>query len=113
MVQSLDEVFNIPVGGPFPPATTSISGALQDFFTFPSVGQGGFYFRTGTFLSFTDFYGGSPIGGYGEYGPTPGYTQGNWSLGESTPVPGPLPVAGTAAAFGFSRRLRRRIRSVR
>jgi hypothetical protein len=28
-----------------------------------------------------------------------------------TPVPGPLPVAGSAAAFGFSRKLRRRLRS--
>jgi hypothetical protein len=29
----------------------------------------------------------------------------------STPVPGPLPVVGAAAAFGFSRKLRRRLRA--
>ena len=29
----------------------------------------------------------------------------------TTPVPGPLPVAGAAAAFGFSRKLRRRLRA--
>lgn len=113
VVLSIDQVFDIPAGGPFPPATTSISGAIQNFFTYPSVGQGGFFFRTGTFLGFTDFYGGSEVGGYGEYGPTPGYTPNNWSLRQSTPAPGPLPVMGTAAAFGFSRRLRRRIRAVR
>jgi hypothetical protein len=32
----------------------------------------------------------------------------SWSL-TVTPVPGPLPVLGVGAAFGFSRRLRRRI----
>lgn len=31
--------------------------------------------------------------------------------GSATPVPGPLPVMGAAAAFGFSRRLRGRIRN--
>lgn len=30
----------------------------------------------------------------------------------STPVPGPLPLLGAGAAFGFSRKLRRRIKSV-
>jgi hypothetical protein len=45
-------------------------------------------------------------------------TLGTWTLANtgdtisvkvSNPVPGPLPVLGAGAAFGFSRRLRRRI----
>jgi hypothetical protein len=45
-------------------------------------------------------------------------TLGTWTLGNNVdtisvkvfnPVPGPLPVLGAGAAFGFSRRLRRRI----
>jgi len=31
-----------------------------------------------------------------------------WKLVQA---PGPLPIAGAAAAFGFSRRLRKRVRS--
>jgi len=40
-------------------------------------------------------------------------TEGGLSIAQlpSTPVPGPLPVAGAAAAFGFSRKLRRRLRA--
>ena len=40
-------------------------------------------------------------------------TTGGLSIAQlpPTPVPGPLPVAGSAAAFGFSRKLRRRLRS--
>ena len=39
--------------------------------------------------------------------------QGGLSIAQlpSTLVPGPLPVAGAAAAFGFSRKLRRRLRA--
>lgn len=33
------------------------------------------------------------------------------ALQNSTPVPGPLPVLGAASAFGYSRRLRRRLRA--
>ena len=40
-------------------------------------------------------------------------TEGGLSIAQlpSTPVPGPLPVAGAATAFGFSRKLRRRLRA--
>jgi|LakMenEpi03Aug12_release.lakeMendotaPanAssembly.Ray.scaffolds.fasta_scaffold00770_54 hypothetical protein len=40
-------------------------------------------------------------------------TSGGLSIAQlpSTPVPGPLPVAGAATAFGFSRKLRRRLRA--
>jgi hypothetical protein len=41
-----------------------------------------------------------------------GYIGPNFST-ESVPVPGPLPLFGAATAFGFSRRLRKRIRSNR
>lgn len=42
--------------------------------------------------------------------PTPIH-QGNWQIkaAYAIPVPGPLPILGTAAAFGWSRQLRRRI----
>ena len=33
-----------------------------------------------------------------------------FSTSSSTPVPGPLPALGAAAAFGFSRKLRKRIK---
>jgi hypothetical protein len=42
-------------------------------------------------------------------------TNGGLSIAQLPPtpvdVPGPLPVAGAAVAFGFSRRLRRRLRA--
>ena len=40
-------------------------------------------------------------------------TEGGLSIAQLPPtsVPGPLPVAGAAAAFGFSRKLRRRLRA--
>lgn len=47
-------------------------------------------------LFFTDDAGGDPL------------SINSWSL-TVTPVPGPLPVLGVGAAFGYSRRLRRRI----
>ena len=43
---------------------------------------------------------------------SPGYFGPNFQYSE-VPVPGPLPVFGAATAFGFSRRLRKRIRSNR
>jgi hypothetical protein len=40
-------------------------------------------------------------------------TEGGLSIAQlpSTPVPGPLPLFGAASAFGFSRKLRRRLRA--
>jgi hypothetical protein len=38
---------------------------------------------------------------------------GNPPAPPGTPVPGPLPLFGAAAAFGYSRRLRRRVNSSR
>ena len=43
-------------------------------------------------------------------------TRGGLSIAQQsdptpTPVPGPLPLFGTASAFGFSRKLRRRLRA--
>lgn len=38
------------------------------------------------------------------------YDYVNGQVGYATPVPGPLPLAGAAAAFGWTRRLRRRLR---
>jgi hypothetical protein len=42
---------------------------------------------------------------YGFFNPNVSYT-------EEVPVPGPVPLFGAAAAFGWTRRLRRRIRSI-
>ena len=106
VVLSYDEVLALSPG-PYPPATTSIDGSIQNFFTYPSGGQGGFWFRTASALG--DIKGGSPIGGYGDYGPTV-YSKSNWSLRSLQNTPGPLPVFGAAAAFLYSRRIRKRIR---
>jgi uncharacterized repeat protein (TIGR03803 family) len=59
------------------------------------AGNGIFY---GTTYSGGDYNAGTIY----EFDPTPG-----------APVPGPLPLIGAAAAFGWSRRLRRQIQQVR
>lgn len=38
-----------------------------------------------------------------------GMQQAYYAVGTATAVPGPLPILGAAAAFGFSRKLRKRI----
>jgi len=38
---------------------------------------------------------------------------GNWEIKAAYTVPGPLPLLGAAMAFGWSRKLRKRIRTVR
>ena len=54
------------------------------------------------------FYGTTPIGGANNQGAIFAFDS-----GVRDPVPGPLPLMGAGAAFGWSRRLRRRIRQVR
>lgn len=44
-------------------------------------------------------------------GVAPGWLGGNVSLIPAPPVPGPLPLLGAGAAFGFSRKLRQRVKS--
>jgi hypothetical protein len=46
---------------------------------------------------------------FDEVEPTPTYVF-SFATPVATPVPGPLPLLGAAAAFGYSRRLRRRVR---
>jgi hypothetical protein len=46
--------------------------------------------------------------GYG--GPQEGWAQATPYTPSAAPVPGPLPALGAAAAFGFSRKLRKRIK---
>lgn len=58
----------------------------------------------GTFVDVTDTYSVPAAAGINSF--SNGFTQG-------TGVPGPLPLFGVGAAFGFSRRLRNRIKGVR
>jgi hypothetical protein len=58
----------------------------------------------GTFVDVTDVYTVRPGAGLNSF--NNGYTQ-------TTGVPGPLPLFGIGAAFGFSRRLRNRIKGSR
>jgi hypothetical protein len=78
----------------------------------------------GDLLSFLNLNPGTPACGYGinpqNCGPYTGkldFAAGGGIQGpvqfDSTPVPGPLPVLGAAAAFGYSRKLRKRIRGSR
>ena len=39
------------------------------------------------------------------------YPTADWAQATRVPVPGPLPALGAAAAFGFSRQLRKRIKN--
>lgn len=75
----------------------------------------------GDLLSFLNLNPGTPVCGYGinpqNCGPYTGkldFVAGGGIQGPvqfaSTPVPGPLPVLGAAAAFGYSRKLRKRIK---
>ena len=54
------------------------------------------------------FYGTTPNGGANNQGAIFAFDS-----GVRDPVPGPLPLMGAGAAFGWSRRLRRRIQQVR
>ena len=54
-------------------------------------------------------YGNSPTGNYSSTGAL--VTRFNYTSNISSSVPGPLPALGAAAAFGFSRKLRNRIRT--
>jgi uncharacterized repeat protein (TIGR03803 family) len=55
-------------------------------------------------------YYGTALGGVNNTGAIFAFDSG---VPDSNPVPGPLPLMGAGAAFGWSRRLRRRIQAVR
>lgn len=55
------------------------------------------------------FYGTTPVGSVYGFGTIFEFDPG----ADSAPAPGPLPLMGAGAAFGWSRRLRRRIQPVR
>lgn len=88
--------------------------------------QSVYYDGTGTFASTASFLGGgyNYIGGDGNpipfqlAGDIPGLSDDSFAFfnanasyaSAAAPVPGPLPILGTAAAFGWTRKLRRRIK---
>ncbi len=61
---------------------------------------------SGTFVDVTDTYRVTNTGGLNSF--SNGFTQTS-----NVPVPGPLPLFGIGAAFGFSRRLRNCIKGFR
>jgi hypothetical protein len=108
-----------PVTTPFIPQSLAASGSYGGSFNMimPSGGDKT-YFATGT--PTITLYG----GGFGATAPTGGGIFGNtltlsstnlyltYSYDDgNTAVPGPLPIVGASMAFGFSRKLRRRIQS--
>jgi hypothetical protein len=86
------------------PPATSLNGIFQDFFACDSNAC-----IDGFGLAIFSPFGPIALSGP-SFGPTfEVYNSLNWSL---TPVsvPGPLPLLGVAAAFGYSRKLRKRIK---
>jgi hypothetical protein len=102
-VPFIDSVSNFLGSSGNPPAT-SLNGIFQDFTACdtPACNDG--------FALIPDGFFGGPIVSSGpSFGDTfEPYNSQNWSL---TPVPGPLPLLGVAAAFGYSRKLRKRLKS--
>jgi hypothetical protein len=109
-----------PVTTPFAPISLAASGTYGGSFNMimPS-GVDKTYFSTGT--PTITLYGGGfnatvPPGG-GIFTNTLNLSSSNLYLtysyddGITAPVPGPLPIVGASMAFGFSRKLRRRIQS--
>jgi hypothetical protein len=89
-----------------PPGITSLDGLIQNFIACsPSLNN-----CSEGFLLISNgiaFYDNSDND---VYGPSGDYIPENWTLTRvSAQVPGPLPALGAAAAFGYSRKLRKRI----
>jgi uncharacterized repeat protein (TIGR03803 family) len=95
------------IGSIFQFDSTSGSITLQDSFT----GSNGSYPNAALTAAGNGIYYGTTQGG-GANG-MGSIFQFDSGVRNSNPVPGPLPLMGAGAAFGWSRRLRRRTRSVR
>ncbi len=89
----------------FDSATGSIT--LQDSFT---ISNGVRPYAALTAAGNGIYYGTTRFGGGNGYGTIYKFDSG---IQDPNPVPGPLPLMGAGAAFGWSRRLRRRIQAVR
>jgi hypothetical protein len=104
----IESVTNLFIGSGNPPATT-LNGIFQDFITCTDIiCDDGFALASVNPFGFPAAFSGSSFGQVFE-----DYEPQNWSLTPvpGTPVPGPLPLLGVAAAFGYGRKLRKRIKA--
>jgi hypothetical protein len=101
-VPFIDSVSNNIFSSGNPPAT-SLNGIFQDFVACdtPSCSDGFALFSDGPTAASGPSFGSANDESYNSL---------NWSL-TPVPVPGPLPLLGAAAAFGWSRKLRKRLKS--
>ena len=98
------------------PTLSTKTNSFTQFFNPTSVVNANVLFATGAGGGFVGGSFARPLDGYAT-SPSfflPDTTSYTWAVGEftpnsGTPTPGPLPLVGAAAAFGFSRRLRSRI----
>ena len=89
---------------------SSGSGSISLIASFDGTGNGAYPYAALTPTGNGNFYGTTYNNGPNGSGTIFEFDPGS---NVSTPTPGPLPLMGDGAAFGWSRRLRRRIQQVR
>jgi hypothetical protein len=110
------------VGGPIPPVQSFVGATpfaynpssgdllMTVYLKAVSSGLGVAYHEAGYSAAVERVYGGSSVGTKTfQYGLKTRFNY-TYNLGPAQSVPGPLPLFGAAAAFGYSRKLRNRIK---
>lgn len=113
-IHTLEWKFSTPLTGPMTGGTTFISKYIVEVTSGETIkaANGDTYTGTGMVTPVLAYIDSDPIYEFSAMiALDPGSTVSSWTNTISQ-TPGPLPILGAGAAFGFSRKLRRRIKSV-